>query len=126
MPLCKFDFSGRRLRLGHGGQIRAAVAALDVGPSDGGGEGRMSKHETAMTRGYWGSIGGLLKEEFCLVRPTSRCGVRLADAVILPDRETRIAERGELVELSGQRVIVVQTKASRLGMYLMGQTLFSA
>jgi hypothetical protein len=86
----------------------------------------MSKHETAMTRGYWGSIGGLLKEEFCLVRPNSRCGVRLADAVILPDRETRIADRRELVDLSGQRVIVVQTKASRLGMYLMGQTLFSA
>jgi hypothetical protein len=30
------------------------------------------------------------------------------------------------VSLAGQHVIVVQAKASRLGMYLMGQAIFSA
>ena len=85
----------------------------------------MSRLETPMTRRYWESIGGLLKEEFCLVRPTKECGIRLADAVILPQQETRIADRGEEIEINGQHVVVVQTKASRLGMYLMGQALFS-
>jgi hypothetical protein len=79
-----------------------------------------------MTRAYWETVGGLLKEEFCLVRRGEDCSVRLADAIILPDRETRIASPGEQVHITGERVIVVQTKARRLGMYLMGQTLFSA
>jgi hypothetical protein len=86
----------------------------------------MSKRETPITRRYWETVGGLLAEEFCLVRRGPACSVRLADAVILPDRERRIAEPGERIDLQGERVIVVQTKASRLGMYLMGQTLFSA
>jgi hypothetical protein len=86
----------------------------------------MSKRETPMTRAYWDEVGGLLIEEFCLVRRTKGCSARLADAVILPAREKRIAASGEKVDLTGERVIVVQTKASRLGMYLMGQTLFSA
>jgi hypothetical protein len=47
------------------------------------------------------------------------------DAVILPEGERRIADWRE-VSLEGQDVIVVQAKAHRLGMYLMGQTFFSA
>jgi hypothetical protein len=86
----------------------------------------MSKLETPMTRQYWKSVGGLLVEEFCLVRAGKDCSVRRVDAIILPDRETRIADPGEQVNVTGERVIVVQTKARRLGMYLMGQTLFSA
>ena len=37
----------------------------------------------------------------------------------------RIARQSE-VSVEGQEVIVVQTKAERLGMYLMGQAFFSA
>ncbi len=43
----------------------------------------------------------------------------------MPNKETRIAPWRE-VSLKGEDVIVVQAKAMRLGMYLMGQTFFSA
>jgi hypothetical protein len=85
----------------------------------------MSKKETPMIRWYWNQVGGTLVEEFPAVFPTPTCGQRLLDAVILPKRETRIARWRE-VALEGEDLIVVQAKASRLGMYLMGQTFFSA
>jgi hypothetical protein len=47
------------------------------------------------------------------------------DGVILPQQETKVAHWRE-VSLEGEEVIVVQAKSSRLGMYLMGQALFSA
>lgn len=47
------------------------------------------------------------------------------DAVILPDRPRERLKPGTRLDLSGSRVVVVQTKNSRLGMYLMGQVLFS-
>lgn len=40
--------------------------------------------------------------------------------------QRRIAVRGERVDINGKRVIAVQTKATRLGMYLIGQTAFTA
>ena len=87
----------------------------------------MSKHETPITRWYWRQLGGLLVEEFCLVDRAANCGVRRVDALILPARETRIASRGEKIDIGpGERAVLVQTKSGRLGMYLMGQTLFSA
>ena len=59
-------------------------------------------------------------------RAVTRDG-RWVDALVLPQRETRVAARGERVDIApGERAILLQTKASRLGMYLMGQTLFSA
>ena len=85
----------------------------------------MSKNETPMIRWYWNQIGGTLVEEFPAVCRTALCGQRLLDAIILPKRDTRIAQWRE-VSLEGEEVIVVQAKASRLGMYLMGQTFFSA
>ncbi len=78
----------------------------------------MSKHETPLIRRYWERVGGTLIEEFPAVRRTETCGQRLLDAVILPDEPTRIANWRE-VSLKGKNVIVVQAKASRLGMYLM-------
>ena len=49
------------------------------------------------------------------------------DAIVLPERETRVASRRELIEIgAGERVVIAQTKGNRLGMYLMGQALFSA
>ena len=85
----------------------------------------MSKLETPMTRWYWQQVGGTLIEEFCAVSRSSSCGARLLDGVIIKGGEMRIARQSE-VSVEGQEVIVVQTKAERLGMYLMGQAFFSA
>jgi hypothetical protein len=85
----------------------------------------MSKLETPMIRRFWQSVGGTLVEEFPAVRASATTGQRLIDAVILPALENRIAKPRE-VTIQGQDIIVVQAKASRLGMYLMGQALFSA
>jgi hypothetical protein len=85
----------------------------------------MSKLETPLTRWYWQQVGGTLVEEFCAVRRSPTCGIRLLDGVIIRGGEFRIAEQSE-VTVEGQDIIVVQTKAERLGMYLMGQAFFSA
>jgi hypothetical protein len=52
---------------------------------------------------------------------------RRVDAIILPKgafRRVPSAERGNF-PLEGQEVVIIQAKASRLGMYLMGQAVFS-
>ena len=85
----------------------------------------MSKLETPMIRRYWNAVGGTLVEEFPVVRRSATCARRLVDAIILPQGEHRRAKHSE-VTLEGQDVIVVQAKAERLGMYLMGQAVFSA
>ena len=84
----------------------------------------MSKHETPMTRWYWRQVGGTLVEEFLVVKRTQSNGQRLIDGVIIPEGEERIAKSDE-VDLTGKDIIIVQAKAKRLGMYLMGQALFS-
>ena len=85
----------------------------------------MSKLETPMTHWYWKQVGGTLIEEFCAVRRSSTCGVRLLDGVIIKGGEFRIAKQSE-VSLAGQDIVIVQTKNDRLGMYLLGQAFFSA
>lgn len=85
----------------------------------------MSKLETPLTRWYWEKVGGTLIEEFPLVRRSEHSSARWADGLVIPDGETRIAKPDE-IHLAGQDVIVVQTKAARLGMYLLGQAVFSA
>jgi len=85
----------------------------------------MSKHETPLTRWYWQQVGGTLIEEFVAVKRTSKCGVRVLDGVIIKDGDFRIAKQSD-ISLEGKDVIVIQTKANRLGMYLMGQAFFSA
>jgi len=78
-----------------------------------------------MTRRYWKRVGGTLLEEYLVVPRSPGVGRRLIDAVIVLDGENRIASQGENVSLDGHDLVVVQTKAYRLGMYLMGQALFS-
>lgn len=85
----------------------------------------MSKRETPMTRWYWGLVGGTLVEEFCAVKRGSCCGARLLDAVIIKGGDHRIAKQSE-VDVEGKDIVIVQAKCSRLGMYVMGQALFSA
>ncbi|MDA0919172.1 MAG: hypothetical protein O2945_08885 [Planctomycetota bacterium] len=84
----------------------------------------MSKHETWMTRWYWRQIGGTLIEEFPAVQRTRHCGQRLLDGVIVIGGQHQIVRHDE-VDLTDQDIISVQTKASRLGMSVMGQALFS-
>ena len=78
-----------------------------------------------MTRRYWERMGGTLLEEYLVVPRSRGVGRRVVDAVIIVGGDHRIAFRAENVSLDGHDLIVVQTKASRLGMYLLGQALFS-
>jgi hypothetical protein len=86
----------------------------------------MSKRETPMTRWYWEQVGGTLIEEFPAVLPKGNplLGRRLLDGLIVLGGERRLAQAHE-VDLRDKDVLIVQAKAMRLGMYLMGQTLFS-
>ena len=84
----------------------------------------MSKLETPLTRRYWKSVGGTLIEEFPAVKGSTTNSRRLMDGVIVFDGNHRIAKANE-VEIEGKDIIVIQTKANRLGMYLMGQAFFS-
>jgi len=77
-----------------------------------------------MIRSCWEQVGGTLIEEFPIAETTMTSELRRLDAIILPNGENRIAKASE-VSLDGQDVIVIQCKAHRLGMYLMGQALFS-
>jgi hypothetical protein len=85
----------------------------------------VSKHETPTTRWYWQQVGGTLIEEFCAVKGSRSSGIRLLDGVIVKNGPFVIARQSDVV-LKDQDIIVVQAKASRLGMYLMGQAFFSA
>jgi hypothetical protein len=84
----------------------------------------MSKLETPITRWYWGKIGGLLIEEFRVVKASPVQGPRYLDGlIVLGEPKSRTTSRD--FEIKGRDVVVIQTKAKRLGMYLMGQCLFS-
>lgn len=85
----------------------------------------MSKNETPMTRWYWHQVGGTSIEEFKAVARGNDCGQRLIDGIIIKGNKNEIAH-WSAVDIEGKGIVVIQTKAKRLGMYLMGQTLFSA
>jgi hypothetical protein len=86
----------------------------------------MSLRETPMTRRLWQALGGTLFEEYVAVHPGRNRGTRRLDGVVVVDGPGRIAARGEAPQLAGHDVVVIQTKANRLGMNLLGQALFSA
>ncbi|MBN8585355.1 MAG: hypothetical protein J0M37_09680 [Ignavibacteria bacterium] len=85
----------------------------------------MSRHETWRTRKYWESVGGLLIEEFCVIRKGVNNGTRLIDGVIVLGESTKLHD-SNFYDIRDKDVICIQTKQSRLGMYLMGQAFFSA
>jgi hypothetical protein len=85
----------------------------------------MSKLETPMIRWYWQQVGGTLVEEFCAVPRANDCSNRLIDGLIVKAGEFRIAKQSE-IKIKDEDVVVLQAKARRLGMYLMGQAFFSA
>jgi hypothetical protein len=87
----------------------------------------MSKHETWRTRKYWQSVGGLLIEEFRVTKESKSPDQenRYIDGVIVLNEPNALHNKNTY-DLSGKDVIVVQTKRGRIGMYLLGQTFFSA
>lgn len=85
----------------------------------------LNNNETPMLHRYWKEIGGTLIEEFYAVRRGPGHSERRIDGVIIKGGETVIKRQNE-VDLAGQDFIVVQVKTGRLGMYVMGQGLFSA
>ena len=85
----------------------------------------MRKLETPMILKYWKTVGGTLIEEFPAVKQSKTTGRRLMDAVIIINGPKQKANWRD-VSLKNKDIIVVQAKSKRLGMYLMGQTLFSA
>ena len=84
----------------------------------------MSKYEDPVILKYWNEIGGTLCKDFNLKAIQEGRTRRTLDAVILPDRP-KVQVHWNDISLRKQNVIVVQAKAKRLSMYLMGQTLFS-
>ena len=84
----------------------------------------MSKLETQLTRQYWERVGGTLIEEFLIVHGSKKSAKRLTDGLIILGGERKISRRTE-VEIDGKDIIIVQTKHGRIGMYLLGQVLFS-
>ena len=84
----------------------------------------MSKLETPLTKRYWQTVGGTLVLEFRAVKKGLGHAQRLLDGVIVLGGETKIANWDE-VEIEGKDIVVVQAKAKRLGMYLLGQAVFS-
>ena len=85
----------------------------------------MSSRETPLIHRYWKRVGGTLLQEFLVVSRRPGVGRRSVDAVIILDGDYRIASPEERLSLDEHDLIVVQAKANRLGMSLMGQALFS-
>jgi hypothetical protein len=84
----------------------------------------VGKRERPLIEKYWQRTGGTIVFEFPMVRGSATCGKRHLDALILPNGETKIANAQD-VSLAGEDIIIVQAKDNRLGMYLMGQAVFS-
>ena len=83
-----------------------------------------------MTLAYWETVGGTLIEEFPLVKRGPQNSARYVDGlVILGEQKIRIppdrASEFDPSLLVGKDLIAVQAKDRRLGMYLMGQALFT-
>jgi len=88
----------------------------------------MSKLEKPLIEKYWHQIGGTIKYEFSMVRRSETNGPRYLDALILPEGKKEVF-KGRSSEIKnmikGKDIIIVQAKKGRLGMYLMGQAIFS-
>ena len=84
----------------------------------------MSKHETWRTRRFWNDNPGLLIEEYMLVNRSANSSRRLLDSLIVLG-ETNKHQTGGSYNIEGKDVIIIQTKATQLGMSLLGQAYFS-
>jgi hypothetical protein len=85
----------------------------------------MSKKETPMTLWYWNELGGQLVEEFMMVKKSEGSARRLLDGLVILNKNKERLPVGYKPSIEGEDIVVIQAKNSRLGMNLMGQTLFS-
>ena len=106
----------------------------------------MSEKEREITKRFWKKHGGVLVEEFPVVRRDSKNGHtdrRIDGVIVYGAGHRRVIEKGEALEVDGERIrgpkstnpckihvkgkrtVVIQTKAGPLSMSLLGQTLFS-
>lgn len=87
----------------------------------------MSRRETNMTLWYWEQRGGTLAEEFLIVPRTTGVGRRLIDGlIVLGGARRRLPVGARAIDIAGRDVVAIQAKNKRLGLTLMGQTLFTA
>lgn len=93
----------------------------------------MSKHETPMTRWYWRTVNkrkGLLIEEFPAVKKERQTGKNkrhIDGVIVIGEKDGRRGPRkGDRELVKDKQVIVIQSKARRLGMGLIGQVIVSA
>ena len=88
----------------------------------------MSKNETPMTEWYWREVlkqGTLIKEYVAIERTGDGSnGSRFMDGLVIMDGPFEISD-DVMRDITDKDVVVIQSKNKRLGMYLMGQTLFS-
>lgn len=85
----------------------------------------MSQHETPLIRAYRKQVGGTLIEELPAVQRTHRTGPRCIGNVIFAGEETTIASASE-VSPTGKDIACIQTNMGTLGVYLIGQAVFSS
>ena len=116
------NFRAARARRFGGGLHRRAFLHMAVV--------RLKHHEQArdsLIEAFWETYAhGPFIPEYCLFRVLLAADGKVVDAVILPDEPHHRAKATDYPSLAGRNVIVVQTKRGRMGMYLMGQALFSA
>lgn len=88
----------------------------------------MSKNETPMTRWFWQEVlkRGTLIEEYVAVEEAAdgSNAPRYMDGLVILDGPFEISNDVRR-DIADKDVVVIQSKNKRLGMYLMGQTLFS-
>jgi hypoxanthine-guanine phosphoribosyltransferase len=88
----------------------------------------MSKNETPMTEWYWREIlkkGTLIKEYIAVERTKDGSNAsRYLDGLVILDDPFEISDDVRC-DIAGKDVVIIQSKNKQLGMYLMGQALFS-
>ena len=88
----------------------------------------MSLNETPMTRWYWREVlkrGTLIGEYVAVERAKDDSNApRFMDGLVILDGPFEVSNDVRM-EITGKDVVVIQSKNKRLGMYLMGQALFS-
>lgn len=70
-------------------------------------------------------MGGALYEEYPLVQGRRDRGWRRVDGMIILGEPARLLSAEFPPDISGKDIVLLQSKASRLGMSLLGQALFS-
>jgi hypothetical protein len=79
----------------------------------------------ALREQYWRTVGGTLVERFLIVDPTATSAAHYAEAIILPERDTRRAAPDEHLTIGHEPVIILSSNGG-LGMYVTGHALLTA